>query len=108
MTADNGHREDDSAMSDHDRLIRIDTRVGKLDRCMSNHLAHHREERLAVRGALLAALLSLAIILLSAFLLSRAGLLNAAKLSEPVPAVRAYALEAELPEMDELHLRGGM
>lgn len=28
-------------MTDHDLLTRIDERVQKLDRCMSNHLAHH-------------------------------------------------------------------
>ena len=27
--------------SDHDLLIRIDERVSKLDRCMTNHLRHH-------------------------------------------------------------------
>ncbi len=73
MTQANGQQEDDSTMTDHDRLIRIDVLVGKLDRCMNNHLKHHREDRLAIRGALVTALLSLAVILVSAFLLTRGG-----------------------------------
>ena len=32
---------DGEHMSDHDLLIRIDERVNKLDRCMTNHLRHH-------------------------------------------------------------------
>ena len=30
-----------AGLSDHDLLIRIDERVQKLDRCMTNHLRHH-------------------------------------------------------------------
>ena len=47
----NGRRE----LSDHDLLIRIDERVEKLDRCMSNHLKHHWAITLAAVGALFAA-----------------------------------------------------
>ena len=42
-------------LSDHDLLIRIDERVEKLDRCMSNHLKHHWAITLAAIMALLAA-----------------------------------------------------
>lgn len=49
-----------SEPSDHDLLIRIDERVRKLDRCLANHLAHHWGISLALVGALLAALASLA------------------------------------------------
>jgi hypothetical protein len=52
-----------SEPTDHDLLIRIDERVGKLDRCMTNHLAHHWAVSVAVLGAVLAALASLAIAL---------------------------------------------
>jgi uncharacterized membrane protein len=49
--------------TDHDLLIRIDERVAKLDRCMTNHLAHHWAVSMAVLGAVLMALASLAIAL---------------------------------------------
>ena len=49
--------------SDHDLLIRIDERVQKLDRCMTNHLAHHWTASVAVLGAVLTALASLIIAL---------------------------------------------
>jgi uncharacterized membrane protein len=49
--------------TDHDLLIRIDERVAKLDRCMTNHLAHHWAVSMAVLGAVLTALASLAIAL---------------------------------------------
>jgi hypothetical protein len=49
--------------TDHDLLIRIDERVQKLDRCMANHLAHHWTVSVAVLGAILTALASLAIAL---------------------------------------------
>ena len=52
-----------SEPTDHDLLIRIDERVGKLDRCMTNHLAHHWAVSLAVLGAVLAAVASLVIAL---------------------------------------------
>ena len=42
-------------VSDHDLLIRIDERVQKLDRCMSNHLAHHWGVSIAVLVAVLTA-----------------------------------------------------
>ena len=42
--------------SDHDLLIRIDERVRKLDRCMSNHLRHHWVVTAAALTALLTAL----------------------------------------------------
>ena len=50
-------------LSDHDLLIRIDERVRKLDRCMTNHLAHHWTVSIAVQGAVLTALASLAVAL---------------------------------------------
>jgi len=46
-------------LTDHDLLTRIDERVLKLDRCMTNHLAHHWALTIAVAGAGLAALASL-------------------------------------------------
>ena len=49
--------------TDHDLLIRIDERVRKLDRCMSNHLTHHWAFTLALLGAVLTALASLAVAL---------------------------------------------
>jgi hypothetical protein len=49
--------------NDHDLLIRIDERVRKLDRCMTNHLAHHWTVSIAVLGAVLTALASLAVAL---------------------------------------------
>ena len=49
--------------TDHDLLVRIDERVAKLDRCMTNHLAHHWAVTLALVGAVLAALASLAVAL---------------------------------------------
>ena len=49
--------------TDHDLLIRIDERVAKLDRCITNHLAHHWACTLALLGAVLTALASLAIAL---------------------------------------------
>jgi len=49
--------------SDHDLLIRIDERVQKIDRAMANHLAHHWTVSVAVLGAVLAALASLAVAL---------------------------------------------
>ena len=52
-----------SEPTDHDLLIRIDERVGKLDRCMTNHLAHHWAVSVSVLGAVLAALASLVITL---------------------------------------------
>jgi hypothetical protein len=52
-----------SELSDHDLLIRIDERVRKLDRCMTNHLSHHWTVSVAVLGAVLTALASLVIAL---------------------------------------------
>ena len=49
--------------TDHDLLIRIDERVRKLDRSMTNHLAHHWTVSIAVLGAVLTALASLAVAL---------------------------------------------
>lgn len=49
--------------SDHDLLIRIDERVAKLDRSMTNHLAHHWAVTVALAGSVLTALASLAIAL---------------------------------------------
>jgi hypothetical protein len=50
-------------MTDHDLLTRIDERVQKMDRCITNHLAHHWAITLALVGAVFAALASLAIAL---------------------------------------------
>jgi len=47
---------DGEHMSDHDLLIRIDERVSKLDRCMTNHLRHHWVVTAAALTALLTAL----------------------------------------------------
>jgi len=52
-----------SEPTDHDLLIRIDERVGKLDRCMTNHLAHHWAVSVAALAAALTALASLAVAL---------------------------------------------
>jgi len=41
----------DGQISDHDLLIRIDERVKKLDRCMTNHLRHHWAVTLAAFSA---------------------------------------------------------
>ena len=49
--------------SDHDLLIRIDERVQKIDRAIANHLARHWTVSVAVLGAVLTALASLAIAL---------------------------------------------
>ena len=51
--------------SDHDLLIRIDERVKKLDRCMSNHLKHHWVMTTAVLVAFLTALGGLLVRLLT-------------------------------------------
>lgn len=45
--------------SDHDLLIRIDERVRKLDRCMTNHLRQHWAVTVLALGAVLGAVLSL-------------------------------------------------
>ena len=42
-------------LTDHDLLIRIDERVSKLDRCMTNHLKHHWVVTAAALTALLTA-----------------------------------------------------
>lgn len=47
---------DGDCTTDHDLLIRIDERVQKLDRCMSNHLKHHWVVTAAALTALLTAL----------------------------------------------------
>ena len=49
--------------SDHDLLIRIDERVQKIDRAIANHLARHWTVSVAVLGAVLTALASLAVAL---------------------------------------------
>jgi len=49
--------------TDHDLLIRIDERVAKLDRCMAEHLSRHWGVTLALVGAVLTALASLAVAL---------------------------------------------
>jgi len=52
-------------LTDHDLLIRIDERVRKLDRCMTNHLRHHW----AIMIAAVSALLMMAATLLGSLLL---------------------------------------
>jgi len=47
---------DGQNITDHDLLIRIDERVSKLDRCMTNHLRHHWVVTTAALTALLTAL----------------------------------------------------
>ena len=47
--------------SDHDLLIRIDERVTKLDRCMTNHLRHHWAVTVLALGAVVSVVLSLLI-----------------------------------------------
>jgi hypothetical protein len=47
--------------NDHDLLIRIDERVEKLDRCMTNHLRHHWAVTMLALGAVVSAVLSLLI-----------------------------------------------
>ena len=49
--------------TDHDLLIRIDERVAKLDRSMTDHLARHWMMTLALVGTVLTALASLAVAL---------------------------------------------
>jgi len=49
-------------LSDHDLLIRIDERVTKLDRCMSNHFKHHWAIFVAAGTAMLGALVSVAVV----------------------------------------------
>jgi len=49
--------------SDHDLLIRIDERVQKIDRAIASHLARHWTVLVAVLGAVLTALASLAVAL---------------------------------------------
>ena len=48
--------------SDHDLLIRIDERVSKLDRCMSNHLRQHWAILVAAGTAMLSALASVVVV----------------------------------------------
>lgn len=60
----NGERDHDNReRTDHDLLLRIDERTQKLDRCMTNHLAHHWAVTLASIVAFLTALVSMAIAL---------------------------------------------
>jgi len=42
-------------MNDHDLLVRIDERVQKIDKCLSNHLTHHWALTLAIGTALVGA-----------------------------------------------------
>ena len=46
---------------DHDLLVRIDERVTKLDKSMSNHLQHHWALTLAVAGSAFAAATALVV-----------------------------------------------
>lgn len=50
--------------SDHDLLVRIDERVQKLDKCMTNHLDHHWTVTLAVATAALTGISALVIAIL--------------------------------------------
>ena len=47
--------------SDHDLLIRIDERVQKLDRCMTNHLKHHWVVTVAALTAFVGAVVTLVV-----------------------------------------------
>ena len=49
----------DRDMTDHELLVRIDERVNKIDRCLSNHLAHHWALTLAVGTALVGAVVTI-------------------------------------------------
>jgi len=60
------HRQARPAESDHDLLIRIDERVEKVERCLTNHLHRHWELKLAVIAAALTGLLSILTVLLTA------------------------------------------
>ena len=57
--------QNSSAMSDHDLLIRIDERVLKMDRCITNHLRHHWAVTLAAVTATLTALGAAAAVVLN-------------------------------------------
>ena len=50
---------DGKDITDHDLLIRIDERVSKLDRCMTNHLRHHWMVTLAALAAAFTAVTTL-------------------------------------------------
>ncbi len=54
-------------LTDHDLLIRIDERVTKLDRCMSNHFKQHWAILLAAGTAMLGALLSVVVVVFKGF-----------------------------------------
>lgn len=47
-------------------LIRLDERTIKMDKCLSNHLAHHFKVTLLVAGAALSGFVSLIILILKA------------------------------------------
>ena len=51
---------DGEPMTDHDLLIRIDERVRKLARCMTNHLRHHWIITVAALTALFGAIRTIA------------------------------------------------
>jgi hypothetical protein len=46
-------------ISDHDLLVRIDERVKRIDRCLSNHLAHHWALTLVIATALVGAVVTM-------------------------------------------------
>ena len=50
-------------LNDHDLLVRIDERVTKIDRCLSNHLAHHWALTLAIATALVGAVVTMLCVL---------------------------------------------
>jgi len=49
--------------TDHDLLVRIDERVQKIDKCLSNHLSHHWALTLAIATALVGAVVTICITL---------------------------------------------
>ena len=51
--------------SDHDLLVRIDERVQKLDKCMTNHLSEHWKLTLLALSAALAALAGIVTVLIT-------------------------------------------
>lgn len=47
-------------------LIRLDERVKKIDRCLSNHLTHHFKITVLVSGTALSAFVTLIVLILKA------------------------------------------
>jgi hypothetical protein len=56
-------KEKEMITTDHDLLVRIDERVQKIDKCLSNHLSHHWALTLAIATALVGAVVTICITL---------------------------------------------